>query len=252
MGRNVIQTNLLQCKTCGEIFEVSPTKMTTREDLLTNELYKNCQKCLQSIRMNQMKQIGDTFQSILMYCKNRNNGCDKELPSCDIHNHEINCEYRPEISFLNYRKHLEKMHQPYIKKVHLNEEYNVVIKAVKDHSVNVSSVVCDEKNQLYFTRKCSIDVQKDLFMVCVHYIGERENAKKYLYKVKINQGIESANAFYEYTAYCGPFVEIPNSPDAHSNCVLLHPKKLFLNDDYLNELKYSVTIKRIKERTESN
>ncbi|KAK6633511.1 hypothetical protein RUM43_001092 [Polyplax serrata] len=259
MGR-IIHSDLLQCSSCGEIFVASPKEFDIH-DFLVRSIHDDtarCQRCT-----NQIRQIGDTFQSILMYCKNRINGCRKELPSSDLASHEVTCEYRPvrciwhlqceqkEISFCNYRHHLETMHKPYIKKVHLNEEYNVTLKDLKNHVVSASYAVCDEKNHVYFLRKCLIDLSKDLFMVCVHYIGNNEDAKKYMYRVKINQGIESMHTVYQYFAYCAPCVETPNSTDSHSHCIVLHPKKLFLTEDYLDELKYTVTIKRVKEHTES-
>lgn len=267
MGRNIIQTNLLQCRSCGEIFEASP-KAFRREDFLAKSLpdlrlSEICQKCLIFSHANQMKHLGDTFQNILMYCKNRNYGCTTELPSCDLTAHETCCEFRPvrciwhlqceqkEISFCNYRKHLETMHKPYIKKVHLNEECELVIKTLKDHVVSVSSVICDEKKQFYFIRKCSADLHKNLFMVCVHYIGSRSDARKFIYKVKIHQGIDSLNTFYEYSAYCSPCVEIQNLSEAHSNCIVLNPKKLFLTNDYQSELRYSVTIKRVRDNIDA-
>lgn len=229
------------CKNCRKTVSVCPT----------------CRGEFSTYRNTHLDQLIETIPTV---CRNRKMGCEKEIAPHELTKHEAACDYRPvpciwhlqcgqqDVVFCQYNKHLEEVHSLYTKKIRLHEETSVIVKTKTDSINRATIILCDERNQLYFIRRCVIDLQAKTFFVSVHFIGKSENAKKYLYKVKIDQGLHSSHdAYYTYTAYCLPYIESCANAVTHPRSVVLDTRKVFLTDKHLSEIKYSVLIERVSE-----
>lgn len=229
------------CKTCRKTVSICPT----------------CRGEFSTYRNTYLDQL---IETIPMVCRYKKMGCEKELAPNELNLHEAVCDYRPvsciwhlqcgkqDVIFCQYNNHLKEVHSLYTKKIRLHEEMFVTVKTKTDSAMRATIILCDERNQLYFIRRCCIDLQAKTFFISVHYVGKSENAKKYLYKVKIDQGLHSSHdASYTYTSYCLPYIESCVTAMAHPRSVMLDTRKIFLTDKHLSDIKYSVTIEQVTE-----
>lgn len=201
--------------------------------------------------------------SFPVVCSFNNQGCTEKMPVKSIIEHEIICDYRMVLCFLcknpavliQLGSHFKEDHSSFITKTDFFVPTKIKINLLISKSG--CCVFLIEKPQKYFfflyhffdnpfcletcPNCCKGNPE---FRLCLTYLGKRDEASKFLYEFKIDQGLKS---YYSRSEICNPHCsanEISDPSFLHKPKVnRLDVSDIFLTDDYKSGFDMFITIK---------
>lgn len=184
-------------------------------------------------------------------CRYNIQGCTESFPGSRIKDHEKICYYRNEkcivclqetclIEMNDHFKNCKDLKvKSEIKLLTCQKIYSSIKSIEKDHYVAmyVANIEC------YFLVRFINDAKKMFF--CVQYLGrDQEDAKKYKYDVKIDQGMPPPNqSYFSWSGFCVPYLHSKEEVKKQKGVIELDLKWILLTDDCLESRKLDLNIK---------
>lgn len=254
---------ILECSVCKEW--LTPPVITCYNG------HGTCQKCRNSMTscgicqadFSKIKNtlLNEVIKTALIRCSNNSLGCKKCCTVAEMKDHKKECCYRKvtccicvenNIYIYDLNNHFAEKHankkSPSVSVMSSTHTYILMKgKKLRDDQV-LWYIFYDKDVNIHFLARFLKD--KDNFYVCVNFLGKiQEEAKNYMYEVKIDQQLQPPNekCFFTCSALCTPYNYNFVENLSNERVIRLNLKTIFFNyEDYKKEFKVGVKIRKLE------
>lgn len=246
-----LQENVLECPICYK--RLKPPVETCENG---HGICRNCRKsvdicgiCRKKFTASSNTLLNQVLETIPVKCKFSSKGCKCSRRLNEIENHEKNCKYRivncyccdqQGISLIRLNDHFDTHRGS---KIDLSEWDSVNYKELFPMS-HICYYVTNIKT--YFLS--IFQFRENILNVCVQCIGKNEDeAAKYKYDIKIDQGLPPPNtSYFQRSGLCVPYTYSAEEFLKHENVINLNMKSIFLTKKPLSDgFTFEIQIKEI-------
>lgn len=256
--------NIIECPICFEF--LAPPVPTCDNGHATCRTCRNsldaCAICRGNFSNVKNTLLDEMIQSALLLCVNNDVGCKECLPVTRIKSHEKECFYRKVSCFVCNEK---DVNLPYLNEHFANKHGDGKYKSYS--SVNFYSAVSisvqlnkwlepKDKDRYYVIYIKDVKIhflvrllyrdKNQILHVGVQFLGKKqEKAGKYMFEVKINQGLSNLKeeSFFICTGSCIPYNTLINEEAKKNRKIIpLNLKSIFFNNESLPD-KFDLILK---------
>lgn len=250
-----LQLKLIECPVCYEALKPPVTTCVNGHGICDNcrSMIDICAICKGDFSEVKNTLLNQMIECVAFECKYSANGCKERSPINDVKEHEKLCNYKLEkccvcskndIPSLKLNDHLETHEKPK-SCVTFNQTFSIVLNCVKSRDKYFNYVMAFIKNiEKHFLVRIKIHLKEKCILLIVQYTGKKEEAKNYVFSVRINQDPSSHKpCYFICNGICAPYFHELKEVDSHPRTVKLDFKSIFLNDNYsLSQLKILMEI----------
>lgn len=241
-----IYMKLLECPVC---FETVTSPVQTCDNghatcFKCKNSLENCPVCKGSFLKHKNVLLDQLIDSVPLSCINQTNGCKEVINRSEKAEHEALCDYRlvkcpvfscqtDVVSCLLY-KHF-KAHKPVTvftnnrprnwTNIDLDTDFSFEIK-FKNSSPEISGLLFENTIKKYFCWRCIINKTKNMFTLGIQYIGKKEDADDFEYKIRVNV-YKDPSVNFSFGGFCLPYMDNDEQMESHPKPFTVDLDKVF-------------------------